>query len=278
MASRPVSLAQVRLAGRIPRIALVAAAVATTLGATVRTFSPRPAQAVKPIVSRATDTTAAEGLAERFARAYMTVSPQDDEARQRTLGQLGLADAGGVADHAGGRTQHVTASLVAAVDRSGAGRTTVTVAVDDGSRWLYLAVPVARTRSGALFVSGPPAIVGPPSTAAAQLAAPEDEVQDRVLQQVAGRVVRHYLAGDAIDLAADLAPHAAVSLPRTTFRVASVDQVTWAVPQQVVAVAVSARGHQGLRLTLRYELAVTRRAGRWLVRTVVVNPQARESP
>jgi hypothetical protein len=222
--------------------------------------------------------TAAVGLAERFARAFMTIDPQGETRRPQELARLGLADGGLPADRAGRRPRRVRATLIAAIARRNGHETTVTVAIDDGEAWTYLAVPVTRTDAGALYVAGAPAVVGAPATASGQLASPEDAVGDRGLEQMAGRVVRHFLAGDRIDLAADLVPRAVVSLPHTELRVAEVDRVTWAMPARVVAVGVLARGRQGLRLALRYELTVTRRGGRWLTQTVVVNPQQRESP
>jgi len=90
--------------------------------------------------------------------------------------------------------------------------------------------------------------------------------------------VTNYLAREREDLAADLAPGAVVSLTDAPMRVASVDGVTWADGRRGrIAVAVTATGRDGLRLALRYELGITRRAGRWLVQVVHTNPAAREA-
>jgi hypothetical protein len=89
-------------------------------------------------------------------------------------------------------------------------------------------------------------------------------------------VVRHYLSGETNDLAADLVAGAAISTPPTALRVVDVFATTWARRPSRVAVVVVARDASGMQLTLRYELAVVRSGGRWLVRSVHVNPMYRE--
>jgi len=155
-------------------------------------------------------------------------------------------------------------------------RRIVTVAADDGEAITYLAVPIARDGAGRLFVSGAPAVVGPPAMAPHALGEPEVEIDDPRLRATASRVVRNYLGRDRADLAADLGLGAVVSLPARRLRVESIDAVTWVVRGSRVAVALSAHDRDRLQLSLRYELDVVRRAGRWLVQTVEVNPLYRE--
>ena len=161
-------------------------------------------------------------------------------------------------------------AVVGVASQSGR-RSVVTVAAETSLGVLHLAVSVERDERGALSVAGTPALVGPPITARAKPRV-EREVDDESLRAVAGRVVKNYLTRERDDLAADLAPGAVVSLPDLRLRVGSVDGVTWSGRR--VAVAVTARGRDGLRLALRYELVVVRRGGRWLVRTVHTNPAA----
>jgi hypothetical protein len=154
----------------------------------------------------------------------------------------------------------------------------VTVAVDDGAAMSYLAVTVGRDRGGRLFVTGAPALVGPPATATGASSDAEVEVDDSVLRDVVGRVVRHYVSGDRADLAADLDAGAKVTLPSDRLQVADVLATTWVTRPARVAVTVTARGAGGLLLTLRYELGVVLHGGRWLVSSVHVNPLYREEP
>jgi hypothetical protein len=134
-----------------------------------------------------------------------------------------------------------------------------------------LAVPVAWDGEGRMVVPAAPALVGPPLTATTNTGAVERDVEDTQLRAVCERVVRNYLAGDRQDLRADLAPGARVSLPALSLRVRGVQDVTWASPSRV-AVTVDAAGPGGALAALRYELAVSRSGGRWLVTSVVVDP------
>jgi len=148
----------------------------------------------------------------------------------------------------------------------------VTVVAGVGSSLTYLAVPIERDDKHRVFVAGPPAIVGPPPIARGASSPAELEVDDPALRDVATRVVRHYLARDSQDLAADLDRSAIVTLPTQPLLLADVEAVTWVSRARLVAVAITATDRDGRRLPLRYELALVRRSGRWLVNTVDVNP------
>ncbi len=99
----------------------------------------------------------------------------------------------------------------------------------------------------------------------------ERDVEDRQLRAVCERVVRNYLAADRQDLQADLAPGARVSLPALRLHLRSVETVAWASASRV-AVTVDAARPGGALAALRYELAVLQSGGRWLVKSVVVDP------
>src|SRR3954465_8536346 len=117
---------------------------------------------------------------------------------------------------------------------------------------------------------------GAPSARAGGVAPAELEGDDAGLRQVVERVVRHYLAGDRVDLAADLARGAALTMPTTPTRLVEVASTTWAARPNRVAAAITAAGPGSVRLDLRYELNVVRPGGRWLVRGIQVNPLDRE--
>ncbi|HWT95364.1 MAG TPA: conjugal transfer protein, partial [Solirubrobacteraceae bacterium] len=233
-------------------------------------LAPTPAPLPAPAIT-ATAPPVVGAFAEAFTRAYFTVDPADRERWSQAVGTF--APSGTlVLTPPSERAVRVTWTSVVNSATTAARNVVVTVVADTSVGVLHLAVPVARDRDGALRVSAPPALVGgPPVT---QDAGPrvEREVDDEALRAVAGRVVKNYLARERDDLAADLAPGAVVPLPDLRLRVTSVEAVTWSGHR--VAVAVSARGREGLRLELRYELAVIRRGGRWLVRTVHTNPVA----
>jgi len=245
-------------------VALSAAGLRSVLDPTATTVS---APKAVPTVS-----VAMLGVAETFARGFVAGGGED----------VGQSPVSGVA--AGGarpesRLQASTEVLwtapVAARPAS-ARSAVVTVAVGVERETWYLAVPVGRTAEGALYVSSAPAVVGPPSLARRRVSEPELEVEDQALETVAARVVRHYLEGNGTDLAADLDRGAVVSLPRTALRVADIEATTWVAQPTRIAVHLIARGQRGLQFALRYELAVARVGGRWLVRSVHVNPLDRE--
>lgn len=267
--SSTVPLWRLRAGARLPRAAVTAAGVVLALVGLKALVSPADTAGPKVAPAPQRDV-AAEAFAESFVRTYLTRDVDDRERRGRALQRFGLsADAS-----AGDATEHSEAvrwSAVVGSSRSSDGRV-VTVAAQTSRRQLHLAVTVRRDDRGLLAVTAAPAIVGPPPVAQGARPRPEDEVGDQALRAVAGRVVKNYLALERENLAADLAPGAVVSMPEQRLKVASIDGVTWSGRR--VAVALSAEGADGVRLSLRYELAVVRDAGRWLVRTVHVNPTA----
>lgn len=276
MADLPrLSATRVRLAGRAPRLALFGTCgVLAAAGAAGFVRSPTGERVIA--ANRAPDLTAEVGLAERFAREYLTLKPGGEAGRTRRLTQLGLADTALAADHVGSSAREVVTTSIAGVGHQRGEVTTVTVAVFDGHSWTFLAVPV-QTDHGRMSIASNPAVVGPPPVAHDSLSSPEDEVQQRALKQMLERVLRHYLAGDAPDLIADLAPGTNPTLPATALRVVDVQAVTWVQPGRTAAVAVTARASSGLQLSLRYELSVVRRAGRWLVTAFASHTETKES-
>ena len=271
--SRPLWL--IRAVARAPRVTATAAGAVLALVGAKALLTPAPSARTTTNTSARGDL-GAQSFAEAFARAYLTWDGDAPERRDRALSQFGLApDALGVDVPPRGR-QTVSWTTVAALAHGRDGSGTATIAADTSNGPVHLAVNVGRDRRGRLFISSPPAIVGPPSVTTRPLERPDREVDDAVAE-IARRVVKNYLAREREDLAADLAPGAVVSLPETPLAAGSVDRITWSAPGRRVAVVVDAERRDGLRLRLRYELAVVRRAGRWLVKTVHVNPAAREA-
>jgi hypothetical protein len=268
-----VAVQRLRWQARTPRIMFVAtcavlscAGIASILGSGARGSVPGTAHPHQVDI-------AVLGFAEAFARTYLTASSSHGEQRDHELAAFMLPDDGLPADSV--PPQRVRWTSIAGWQPQGDGAR-VTVLADTGHRRWYLAVTVARDAGGRLHVAGPPAVVGPPATVTRSPSAPEMEVEDPGLRTVAARVVRHYLAGETTDLAADLAAGAAISTPPTALLVVDVFATTWARRPSRVAVVVVARDVSGMQLTLRYELAVVRSGGRWLVRSVHVNPMYRE--
>ena len=266
-----VPVSSLRTRARAPRAALVVSAVVLSVaGLRSMLASPSPIIATPratPVVS-----VAMLGLAESFARDFLTSAGQD--ADQATAVRLDGDAAAPVAGHR--ERQVILWSAPVAARVTSARSAVVTVAVRLGPETTYLAVPIRRTVEGRLSVPNAPAVVGPPSLDRRGTSAPELEVEDQALKVVAARVVRHYLESNATDLAADLDRGATVSLPRTALRVADIEATTWVAKPSRIAVHLIARGQRGQQLALRYELAVARVGGRWLVRSVHVNPLDRE--
>ena len=259
----------VRWRSRAPRLAFVAAtSVLAALGAQ-RLITPLPSASVA--ASRApTEDLAARALAEDYARVYLTAEP---DALGSELTWWPRAD-GHDARNSARRSLRWTSVVADQPNRDGL--RTVTVAVRAERSLTYLAVTVGRDTKRRLVIAAPPAIVGPPPMARDGLSEPELEVEDPAVRDVAARVVRHYLARHRQDLRADLDRGAAVTLPAQPLRLTAVDAITWVRRAHRVAVVVTAQDHSGSRLPLRYELALVRRAGRWLVHTVHVNALPQE--
>ncbi len=276
MSRRPVdvvSLRRVRWTARAPRIAAAGTCAVLSLLGLRSLLTPEPTRVPQPAPPR--PVTSAAAFAEGFARAYFTYDRDAPDRRDRALAAY-MPASQITADELPRRDERVVWSAVAATEPSGGRRLIVTVAVETTSAIRYLAVTVDRDGRGRLFIPSPPALVGPLPVAMEAAPPVEEEVDDAALRAVAARVVKNFLARERDDLVADLDPRAVVSLPHETMRLASVDGLTWTSGRKV-AVAVTASTADGLRLSLRYELGAVRRGGRWLVRTVHVNPAAREA-
>jgi hypothetical protein len=268
-----VPISVLRWRARAPRVALIVCCSVLCLAGLRTIVAGGRAAPASPVQSKVFDGSL-DGFAEGFARAYVASPAADTPKRDGDLKAYGFAETTSAPTSVAGIRVRWSAA-VASQPRAGGGRI-VTVLIDDGRRDWYLAVPVMVDRAGRRFVPSPPALVGAPSVRTDAVAPAELEVEDAGLRQVVERVVRHYLAGDRVDLAADLARGAALTLPPTPMRLVDVASTTWAARPNRVAAAVTAAGPGSVRLDLRYELTVVRLGGRWLVRGIQVNPLDRE--
>jgi hypothetical protein len=219
----------------------------------------------------------AHAVAEGFARAYLTWDARHPERHEAAVARFVSAelDAGaGVRLPARG-AQRVDWTVVAG-DASGQGVRHITVQAGTTRGVVALVVSVARDRRGFHVVPAYPALVGPAPLDSRLRHPAEDAVDVPALEAVARRVMRNFLVGERADLLADLDAQAVVVLPSQRLSLRSVRSVTWARRSSRVAVVVEAGARGGAVLTLRYELEVVRRAGRWLVRSIQSNSISEE--
>jgi hypothetical protein len=216
---------------------------------------------------------AAEAFAQAFARSYLTWSANATDGHDAAVARFAPStmDAGAGLRPPSHGSQTVRWTAIAGDSVRGSTRL-ITVLIGTSGGDLTLAVPVQRDARGLLSVAAYPALIGPPPANPRPPLDDEPPVNDADLAVVAKRTVTNYLARSPRNLAADLTSDAVVVMPVQTFRAVRFDDVTWARPSRAVAVVVEARRRDGLQMTLRYELAVVRRAGRWLVRAIETNP------
>jgi hypothetical protein len=221
-----------------------------------------PAAAPAPPPEAAVADAPSRDFALQFSRAYLTYDAARPGRRARALAPFLPEEIDGEAGaYSAAGSQSVRWAEVASDQRALAGGRVITVAAGVSGRRLplYLAVSVRHDRGRALRLVGYPAFVGAPSVERAAL--PQREpVSDPALVAVVARVVRNYLAGAARNLAADLTPDAAVTLPTLALRVLSVDRVEWtAGPGSAALATVTAADGRGSTYTLAYELGIAER-------------------
>jgi hypothetical protein len=264
-----------RLAGRAPRIAVIALVVTMTLAGARSVLVGPPEQIRSGHIEPARDL-AAESFAEQFVRAYLTWDTAHPERHEQRVGAFISDDvepgAGlSVPTHGSQQVVWTATTQDRAVSRA---RRLITVAAETTASRQYVSVSVQRDRRGFMAVSRYPALVGAPPVATDLRAGDESEVEDPQLQTVVRRAIGNYLGREGPNLRADLEPGAVVALPATRLDLTLVDTPTWIAPRRV-AVEVRADGN-GAEWTLRYELDVSKR-DRWYVRAIQTNPTRRES-
>jgi hypothetical protein len=266
-AELPPRLSQLRLGARSARLrarapryiatGLLVVLVALGVRALLSTGSPPPP---RPAASAAGDR-AAEDFALQFTRAYLAYDADHPDAREQVLAGLvpaSLDPEAGFSPASG--SQSVRWAQVASNQTALAGGRVITVAaqLSDRAQPVYLAVTVRHEASGIELV-GYPAFVGAPAVELQSPGAERGTVEDPAVTQMADRVVRNYLAGEAANLEADLAPGAVVTLPTVQLAVQSVDQVVWTgadAASGAVLATLTAADARGDAYTLSYELGV----------------------
>jgi hypothetical protein len=260
-----------RLAGRAPR--LLFAALACTLALVgVRSLLTGVADQTSIERWRIDRDLGAEAFAERFVRAYLTWDAARPLLHERAVSAFtsdALEPGAGLQVPRRG-AQHVVWTASIGDERVGRDARLITVAAETDNSPYYVSVPVQRDRRGAMAISRYPALVGPPPVASD--VAPRDgaPVADAPLESVVRRAIRNYLGRQAVNLRADLDPHAVVPLPTRPMRVSSIDTPVW-VAHGLLAVTVRALAG-GVAWTLTYAVRVIRRE-RWYVRAIATVPK-----
>ena len=244
-----------RARARAPRYLFIAALAITSLVGMRTMVSPPSTQSIERSPAPASDESA-QSFALEFARAYLSWGP--GVSRERALRPFLSSDLDYDAGVSTRGRQRVRWAQVAADEPARGGGWTIVIAaaVTTQTAPLYLAVGVER-RGGALALTGYPALVGAPRSAHAALPG-RDDVASQTLRALGRRVVTNYLAANAQNLAADLAPSARVALPTLSARAGSIDSVQWAAGagSGAIVVTVEAIDARRRRWTLAYELGL----------------------
>lgn len=239
--------------------------VAVCIAATARTaFGSRPVLR-KIVVIRPTSDAAERYVALRFARAYLSWS-EDPASQQNALGPfLSTASQPGAGlTPAPGTTQQV-AWLAVAAERDEPGRVRdYTIAAAAGGAVRYIAVAVRAQADGQYSLARYPALVGaPPINPTADLSSPSlPSVRNASVVAVLDRALRNYVDDSTVNLAADLAPRAAVTAIAPGLALQSVQRLAVESAGAVVA-TVTATDQRGDSFTLAYEVALAEVDGRW---------------
>lgn len=266
-------LRRARVAGGAPRIALYALAsvlCASGLASIVRGHTTINETFVS--AGHSFDLAAA-GYATEFARAYLTYSIARPDARTEALSPFTnsmLDNEAGVTPE-GNQTVSWAEPMQEQTQPGGGEVVTVAAQTSNTAAPQYLAVPVVRDAGGALAIANYPSFVGPPTVAQGYEGSSQEPVTDPNLTAMVTRVVTNYLDDDALDLAADLAPGAKVSLPTVSLTVQHVTNVTWAHQTDTVQVDVQARNSAGTTFSLAYLIGVADHE-RWYATSIAVNP------
>lgn len=275
VSARPIW--RLRLARELPRYALYGLALWGMLAsARFAIAPPRPPRVA--VAGPTQPDPAAAGFAVLFARRYLTWSAARPQAYAEALAPFagaGVAERAGVDLPGTGGQEAQWAEVVQ--ERPGpAGERVYTVACETApAGLLYLSVSVLRTGAGALALAGYPAFVGAPAqSGGADPAEAFQDVEAPGLRTVVERALRNYLAGSASDLAADLAPAAAVSLPAPAMALRGLERLKWIPGGGSVLAVVQAADARGVLYTLQYQLDVQQAGGRWEISAIQAEPEA----
>jgi|SRR5579875_261278 len=266
---------RLRLRREAPRIALLAFAcwgIAANLRFTLAPPAPRIyRQSAPQQLDRA-----AQAFAVRFARAYLTFNGADPSAFSEGLSaSLGRGAEGQLGVTLPGAANQTVSAAEAVSEREGPEGIEVFTVVcqTDDQGTVYLAVPVFREPSGAYGIAGYPAFVGGPQVA--DWREPFEAfppVEETGVRTVVERALRNYLAGDTVDLAADLAEGAVVTTPPQRLLLEGVQSLRWVPGRSSVVALVDASDRLGARYTLSYQLDLAEVGGRWEIKAIEVEP------
>lgn len=253
-----------RIRARAPRYLFMAFLAIMVLAGLRATIAPSTTSSESSTESTVVDY-AEQSFAAAFARSYLTFDALRPGLREHSLAPFvssGLGLEGGFSPPSSG-AQQVEWTEIAQVQRPLAGGVIITVAaqLSTAETPVYLSVPVRRAASGAVYLSGYPAFVGPPLTTTSSFTeASREAVSDEEITTLVSRSLTNYLAGDAENLAADLAEAATVTLPTSTLTLASLDRLEWVsgVDSGAVLATVSATDSRGGEYVLQYEVGVRR--------------------
>ena len=259
-----------RWAARAPRIAIaLTCGVLSVVG--MRDLLAGPTEPPTQPETRAQADAGSQAFAEAFVRDYLTWNASDPTV-QIDLAAYGVDLA--PVEPPRGLEQSVRWTSVAGTRQTSVSTEVVTVVAMTSRGRAALAVTVSRDVAGSRQVVGQPALVGAlPRASTTVRPVAGREVEDLDLATVVERALRNYLARDGADLRADLASNAKVVLPDRAQRVRSADPVAWVRRGTRVTTTVRVADRDRVEMTLRYELAVTKQAGRWLVRAIHTNPE-----
>jgi hypothetical protein len=239
--------------------------VALCIASTARTALGPRAVARKVVVIRPPSDAAERYVAVRFARAYLTWS-EDPATQQNAVGPF-LSAAGqpgaGLTPAPGTRQQVAWVGVADERDEPGNVHD-YTVAVAAGGAVHYIAVPVQAQQDGRYSLARYPALVGaPPIEATGDLSVPSlPPVRNGAVLAVLDRVLRNYIDDSSFNLAADLAPGAAVTRVAPGLTLQSVQRLA-VEPAGGVVATVTVADQRGDSFTLAYEVAVAELDGRW---------------
>lgn len=277
-----VRLTAGELLARLGRLVLWAAvAVVLVRGLGEILVSPRSMSAVagRERAGEVWPDEAARAFAVEFATAYLHHSPRDDRGEYaRRIADFGSTElAGELApqlDHRGPEQAVRSATLAgsATLDPQHALLTVaVTVSSGDAARTRFLTVPVARDDAGGLVVYDMPSFTAAPARASAGPMEGEPLIGDEraAVEDVVGRFLRAYLAGDSGALSYLVPPGTRIAAAAGRFELLELASITsLGVPagdERLVLVRVQARDVSSRALYgLRYRVALVRR-DRWYV-------------
>jgi hypothetical protein len=253
-----------RLRARVPRYAFLAFVAVMCVAGINSIFSSPSGGAVAAESGPPLDF-AEQSYALAFTQSYLAYDGARPEEREAALSSFAASsfgvDVGFAPPQAG--SQRVQWADIAQVQRplSGGVIITVTAKLSTEQQPVYLSVPVDREKGGAIYLAGYPSFVGPPlSTTHTTTDQGGEPVDEDEVSSLVKRALANYLAGDAGNLAADLADAATVTLPTNPLRLEGVNQLNWVHGSGggAVLATVSATDARGGSYTLRYEVGVGR--------------------